>query len=550
MPEETSNLFDRWRSATLAPFHTRVFAVFWCASVVSSFGSLIQTVGASWLMATIDPSADRVALVQTAGTLPFFFLSLIAGALADTYDRRIIMIVAQSLMLLASIVLAVIALISQVTPNILLAVTFIIGCGTASFAPAWQASIGDQVPRTQIAASVAANALGFNLARSIGPAIGGVIVALAGAAAAFVINAISYIGILGALLWWRPVPVANPLPPEPLFSAIAAGVRYVRLSPDLMAILFRSVMFTVPMAAVPSLMPIVARDLLEGGAQTYGFLLGSFGVGAMLGALASAALRTRFSSDILLRALCAFAFIALLVISQSHWVWLTLLAHILAGCLWTLGLANFNIAMQLSSPRWVTGRTLALYQTFAFAGLALGSWIWGHFAVAFNVREAFLIAGFVALLTFVFAHWLPVSVARMGSLDPQVMKDVAPSKVVLDPASGPIVITIEYRVLVQHASQFMSAINELGRIRRRDGARRWSVCQDLDAPEQWVERYESPTWLDYLRRQTRSTMGDQVVRQQLVGLIQSERGSVRRMLERPAGSEPIVGVDTLEVYSL
>ena len=230
--------------------------MFWWATLVSSLGSLIQSVGAAWLMTTIAPSADRVALVQTAGALPFFFFSLIAGAYADTHDRRFIMLASQFVMLAAAITLASLAWFGQVTPELLLGLTFLIGCGTAAFAPAWQASIGEQVPRDLIPSAIMANAVGFNMARSVGPAIGGVIVAAAGVALAFIINAVSYLGTLAALFWWRPVRAKNPLPPEPLGAAIAAGARYVRLSPHLMAILARCALFAIPMAAAPALMPI------------------------------------------------------------------------------------------------------------------------------------------------------------------------------------------------------------------------------------------------------------------------------------------------------
>ena len=339
---------------------------------------MIQTVGASWLMTTIAPSADQVALVQTAGALPFFFLSLIAGALADTRDRRRIMLASQVFTLLASIALAVMTLAGVVTPSLLLLLTFMIGCGTAVLAPAWQSSIGDIVPRSQIAPAVMANAVGFNLARSLGPAIGGAIVAAVGAAVAFIVNAVSYLGIIAALLLWKPQYVRSDLPPEPLGAAIAGGLRYVSLSPHLLAILLRCALQSIPIAAVTALMPVVARDLLGGGAITYGVLLGGFGVGAMLGALGSAGLRRRFTSDTQLRALSALACVAMIAIGQSHWTALTLLAHVLAGSVWTLGFANFNIAVQLSSPRWVTGRMLATYQTIAFAGIALRQLVVGR----------------------------------------------------------------------------------------------------------------------------------------------------------------------------
>jgi MFS family permease len=530
---------QRWRQGNLAPFQHRVFATFWWAALVSSFGSLIQTVGASWQMATITDSPDMVAWVQTAGALPFFFLSLLAGAFADTYDRRIVMLVSQGVMLVASAALAGIALADAVTPGSLLLFTFLIGCGTAAFAPAWQASIGEQVPRDQVPSAIMANAFGFNIARSVGPAIGGVIVAALGAAAAFVINTVSYLGMLAALLWWRPKRETSTLPREPLGSAVAAGIRYVWLSPHLVAILLRCLLFTVPLTAVPALMPIVARDLLAGGAQTYGVLLGGFGFGAMAGALSSGALRARFTSDTMLRGLCAVASLAMFAIAYSRWAPLTLFAHLVAGFVWTLGLATFNIAVQMSSPRWVTGRTLAMYQTFAFAGMAAGAWIAGHLATDLGVRTALAIGGLAALATFLVAHWLPVSVARLGSLDPHIVTDIQPPAVELDGSTGPIVVTLEYRVPGENAEAFAAEINELGRIRQRDGARAWSVSQDIDDPLLWVERFESPTWSDYLRRHTRPTLADQAVRQRIAQLIEGERGVVRRFVGRPAGAEPL-----------
>jgi MFS family permease len=288
-------------------------------------------------------------------------------------------------------------------------------------------------------------------------------------------------------------------------------------------------------------MPIVARDLLGGGAPTFGLLLGGFGVGAMLGALSSALLRVRLSSESLLCMLSMLSGVAMLVIGQSRWAAVTIIAHVLAGSAWTLGLANFNISVQMLSPRWVTGRMLATYQTIAFAGIAVGSWIWGELASRYGVRESLSLAGLMVLATLLAARWLPMSTTHQGSLDPQTTTVVRPPKVEIHPSSGPIVVTIEYRVPSRNAVAFAALINALGRIRRRDGARNWSVSQDVDAPELWLERFESPTWMDYLRRQTRPTLADQAIREQVVGLIEGENGTVRRLIERPSGAEPIGG---------
>ena len=450
-----------------------------------------------------------------------------------------IMLVSQSFTLLASVVLAGITLADAITPTLLLWLTFLVGCGTAVLAPAWQASINDLVPSRQIAPAIMANAVGLNLARSLGPAIGGVIVAAAGAAVAFIINAVSYLGMIATLLWWRPQRTRSELPPEPLGSAIAGGLRYVSLSPHLLAILLRCALQSIPIAAVMALMPIVARDLLDGGALTYGILLGGFGLGAMLGALASAGLRSRFTSDAQLRALSALAFVAMIAIGQSRWTTLTLVAHVLAGAVWTLGFANFNIAVQLSSPRWVTGRMLATYQTVAFAGIAFGSWGWGQLAHVLGLRESLTLAAVAALISLAAARRLPVSVASLGSLDPRTRLELNPPSVPIHPASGPIVVAIEYRVLPENAAEFVSVVNELGRVRRRDGARAWSVCQDIDATDVWIERFENPTWTDHLRWRTRPTQSDQAIRQRIGRLVVGEHGRVRRFVVRPPGSEPM-----------
>jgi hypothetical protein len=340
-------------------------------------------------------------------------------------------------------------------------------------------------------------------------------------------------------VWWRPERTSSELPPEPIGTAIAAGVRYVSLSPHLLAILLRCVLYTVPVAVVPALMPIVARDLLGGGAATYGLLLGGFGVGAMLGALSSATLRNRFTADALLRILSAVACVAMVAIGQSRWTALTLLAHVLAGSMWTLSFANFNIAIQLSSPRWVTGRMLATYQTISFAGIALGSWWWGELAHARGLREAITVAGLSSLVSLVAARWLPIAVERVGSLDPRARVALTPPSVDIHPASGPIVVTIEYQVAVEHAVEFVAVINEIGRIRRRDGARAWSICQDIDEPERWIERFENPTWIDYLRWRTRPTESDQAVRARLAGLVVGQQSRVRRLVVRPRGADPL-----------
>ncbi len=282
-------------ASALSPLRLPVFRNVWLASLVSNFGSLIQSVGAAWLMLEMTRQASMVALVQTSVALPVVLFSLLGGAIADSLDRRRVMLCAQAFMLLVSIALAVCAWLGVLTPWLLLMFTFLIGCGGSFNAPAWQASVQDMVPRTQVPAAVALNSMGFNLARSTGPAIGGAIVASAGAAAAFFVNVFSYVALITVLWRWHPIREPRLLPRERLLSAMAAGMRYGMLSPSIRTVLLRSVVFGIGAGGILALLPLIASRLVNGGALVYGLLLGACGVGAVVAALGSAKLRERLS---------------------------------------------------------------------------------------------------------------------------------------------------------------------------------------------------------------------------------------------------------------
>ena len=307
------------------------------------------------MMATITQSDAMVALVQSATTLPVMIFSLAAGALADSLDRRRIMLAAQCLMMVMSVALAVIALTDQMTPWLLLAFTFLIGCGTALHNPSWQASLGDIVPREDIPAAVTLNSMAFNIMRSVGPAVGGVIVAAAGAGTAFALNAVSYIPLIIALARWKHHRLPSSLPREAFRHAISAGLRYVAMSPNLLKVISRSFIFGLGAIAVLALLPLVARDLIRGSAFTYGLLLGSFGIGAISGALMNTRLRDTFSNETIVRgAFLGFALSAIMV-ALSRQTWLSCLCLLPAGACWVLALSLFNVTVQLSPPlgvRW------------------------------------------------------------------------------------------------------------------------------------------------------------------------------------------------------
>lgn len=524
-----------WRdSATLAPFHSRIFAMIWSASLVSNFGSLIQAVGASWMMTSIAPSADMVALVQASTTLPIMLLSLPSGATADIWDRRLVMLIAQCVMLVFAAVLTALTYLSTITPWTLLTLTFLLGCGTALYGPAWQSSVGEQVPRADLPSAVALNSLAFNIARAAGPAIGGIIVAKAGPPAAFLLNSLSYVALIIVLVLWRRPRPAPFLPPENMLMAMGAGIRYARLSPDIRTVLIRGAAFGVLGSSVWALLPLIARDLIGGDAVTYGVLLGAFGSGAVLGALSSTSLRRRCSNELIVRTATVGFGIASIVTAISSWHALSMIALMLGGASWVLALSTFNVTVQTSSPRWVVGRTVAIYQMVTFGGLAIGSWLSGVVASQLSLVICLVSSGTLMAVSALLGWRLPLRQPEGLNLDPSrtwSSENRAQLDQLID--TGPVVVTVEYKIAADDAEPFRLAMRELRRIRRRDGAKRWSLMQDMAAPEIWIERYHSPNWVEHLRRHHRFTVADREIERTALDFHQGEEPPrLRHLIER------------------
>ncbi len=527
--------------SALAPFQHEIFRAVWMATLVSTFGGMIQGVGAAWMMVSLGASAQMVTLVQASITLPIVVLSLVAGALADAFDRRWLMIVAQIFMLAASAVLAVCAYLQLVTPWLLLFFTFLIGCGAALNAPAWQASVGAMVPRQDLPSAVALNSAGFNLARSVGPAVGGLIVALASAAAAFALNALSYVWLIIVLARWRPVREQRQLPPERLGSAIMSGIRYVAMSPLINATLERGCVAGVGVSAVAALLPLVARDLIGGGPVIYGLLLGAFGVGAVAGALGSHRLRVACPNEWIVRYALASTALGIALAAFSPWLALTMFAMVLVGGGWVLVVSILNATVQLSAPRWVVARALSIYQMVTFGGLAFGAWAWGYVTEQSGLRVALLCAAGVQLVCALLGRWFHLVDTEDMNLDLRGFRE-PDTAVPIQGRSGPVVITIEYRIAEADVVAFLAAMGERKLIRRRNGARQWTLLRDLSDAEVWIERYHTPTWTEYVRHNRRFTQQDSTVGERIRAL---HRGSgwpvVRRLIERQTGYEQDAG---------
>jgi MFS family permease len=519
-----------------APLRHTVFRRIWLASLLSNLGLLIQGVGAAWAMTQMTASADKVALVQTALMLPIMLIAMPAGAIADMYDRRIITLISLTIALTGATALTVLAWFQLISPETLLAFCFIVGSGNALFGPAWQSSVSEQVPPDTLPSAVALNGISYNIARSFGPAVGGVIVAAAGAVAAFAINAILYLPLLIVLLLWRRVHEPSRLPREKLNRAIVSGVRYITNSPAIRIVLTRTLVMGIIGGAVIALMPLVARDLLHGGAQTYGIMLGAFGMGAVIGALTISEWRKRMSGESAIRACTIAMALAMASIALSKQPVLTAAALVLAGAVWMAAVALFNIGVQLSAPRWVAGRSLAAFQASISGGIAIGSWGWGHLTDLAGVETALLAAAAAMLVSPLLGFWLTMPPIGARNEDAEVLADPE-VKLLLTGRSGPLVVEIEYRVAQENARAFHNVMQDVQLSRQRNGAYGWSIARDIADPELWTERYHCPTWLDYLRQRNRSTQSERALHQQAIAFhIGPEPVRIRRMLERPFGS--------------
>src|SRR5712671_6113795 len=520
-----------------APLRHAVFRRIWLASLLSNLGLLIQGVGAAWAMTQMTSSADKVALVQTALMLPIMLISMPAVAIADMYDRRIVALASLSIALVGATTLAVLAWLGLVTPEILLAFCFIVGSGMALFGPAWQSSVSEQVPAETLPAAVALNGISYNIARSFGPAIGGIVVATAGAVAAFAANAVLYIPLLVVLFLWRRTSEPSRLPRERLNRAIVSGVRYIANSPSIRIVLLRTLVTGLIGGSVSALMPLVVRDLLHGGAQTYGIMLGAFGMGAVIGALNITEVRKRMSGEAAVRA-CAISMAgAIAAVALSREPVLTAAALVVAGAVWMLAVALFNIGVQLSAPRWVAGRSLAAFQASIAGGIAVGSWGWGHLTDIAGVETALLVSAGLMMLSPLLGIWMRMP--PIGARNETATELLADPEVQLQLTgrSGPLVVEIEYRVAQDNARAFHNVMQEVQLSRQRNGAYGWSIARDIADPELWTERYHCPTWLDYLRQRNRATLSERELHQQAIAFhLGPEPLRVRRMLERPFGS--------------
>lgn len=495
-----------------------VFRSLWIALLVSNIGTWMQSMAAAWLMTELTHSAAKVALVQAAQSLPLFLLALPAGALADIIDRRRQLLVAQVWMLVCAGVLAITTFAGLTTPLWLLAATFLIGCGAAATLPAFSASIQELVPRTELQAAVALNGLSINASRAVGPALGGLIVVWSGTAMVFLLNTLSFLGVILAARVWRRPPTPATMPAERLWGALRTGYRYARHAPLLQRVLLRALAFFPFASAIWALLPLVASRELAGDARLFGILLGCIGAGAVAAALLLPRLSRRIPRDRLVALATLTYATSVASIGLVSDAWSSALALLVVGGSWMAVLSSLQVAVQTALPPWVRGRGLALYWVVLMGSMTAGSVGWGQVAESFGVREALVAAAAAGALVALATLRL-----RIGGHEDL---DLSPSMHWPEPAlaaepeldAGPVLVTVEYRILAKDVARFLKAMRTVRRMRLRDGASDWQIFRDTEDPERFVEHFFTESWGEHLRQHGRVTKADRDIQQRIQAL--------------------------------
>ena len=503
MSRHSSRLGSAW-----SPLRLAVFRSLWIASVVSNIGSWMHDVGESWLMTSLTLSPLLVALVETAGNLPVVLVALPAGAVADIVDRRRLLLVMQGWMILVAVVMGAMALMGLMTPGRLLSLTFLLGIGSAVSNPAWQAITPELVPAEDLPAALSLTGVSINIARAIGPAIGGLIVGAFGPWVVFLLNAATFTAVFFAVYRWQPASRSSKLPPEELISAMRAGTRYLRHSPQLQTVMVRCGAFIFCASALWAMLPQQVRRGLGLSSFIYGVLLGCLGLGAITGAWLLPKIRERLAMNKVVAVGTALFAVATIALAYVHSLAVLALALVIGGIAWISVLSALNTSAQTSTPSWVRARVLAIYLLFFTGGLAGGSAFWGFIAARFGISNTLFISA-VGLIAGLLLAWRYRLVGKKSlSLAPSLHWPEPVIVIETNADKGPAITSIEYKIDPETAEEFRQAMKEIQRIRLRDGAIRWNLLRDSADPERYLEVFVTESWGEHLRQHERITAVD------------------------------------------
>ena len=493
-------------------------------------------------MTELSTSPLTVAAVQAATTLPIFLFALLAGAIADIVDRRWLLIVVNLLVAVAAAGLAFLVYLNLVTPIVLILFTFVLGTGAAFMAPAWQAIVPALVPRSDLSSAIALNSAGINISRAIGPALAGFLIVALGVWSPFALNALSFVGIIAALIWWRqPAKLQHKLPPEHVASGIVAGWRYVANSKALRATLIRSEAFFAFASAYWAMLPLIARELLAGGPTLYGLLLGAVGGGAVIGALALPTIKQWLGPDKTVAAGTLGTALVLAVFATVDNQLVAIFVSALAGMSWIAVLSSFHVSAQTALPDWVRARGLSFFLTVFFGAMSGGSLVWGQVASSAGIVTSLLVAATGAVLM--------IPLTWRAKLNQGEQLDLAPSMhwpapVLSDENGshrGPVMVQATYLVSSNNVTEFAELMSELRTARRRGGGYGWTLMESTEESGTFVETWFEASWTDHLRHHDRVSGEDRKLQERIKALLAHSSGPVvKHYLAGMSGADPTI----------
>ena len=495
------------------PLRNTLFRNLWIATIVSNVGTWMQDVGAGWLMTSLSSSPSMVALVEAADSIPLMLLALPAGALADIIDRRRLLIAAQVYLLVIAGALGLLTWLEMTTPWVLLGFTFALGIGAAIVMPAWAAIVPELVPTDQMPSAIALNSVAINVSRAIGPAIAGILVAAVGAWLVFVLNALSSIGILAVLLRWRREQRKSSLPAERFLSAIRVGLRFVMHTYALQVVLIRGSAFFVFAAATWSLFPLIVRLELGRGPEIYGLLLTCIGAGAVAGAMLLPRVRARFSRDLLVAGATVLYALAALALAYLQNIGLLAVAMLATGVAWISILSALQVSAQMTLPAWVRARGLAAFVVVLMGGMALGSILWGQVATWIGIPAALTMAALGMVVAIGLTWRFKLGHHEVLDFKPSLDWAAPVLAEIPEPDSGPVMVTIEYRVQPSKRAEFVTAMHAVREMRRRNGAYFWELFHDSADTARFVECFMDESWIEHLRQHERVSVADRAIQQ-------------------------------------
>lgn len=502
-------------SSLLRPLRIPIFRNLLIADVVSDIGTFMQSVGAAWLMVSLGAGPMYVALTQTASSLPFFLLALPAGSAGDIVDRRKLILYTEGWMVCVALAITALTIGGFMKPWLLLALTFALSAGDAFETPTWRAVLPELVPNDDLPAASALNGIEFNLARAVGPALAGALIAAVGIAAAFVVNVVSFLGVILVVARWKR-PIRNrTAPAETLTGATVAAIRYIRNSPPIRALMVRTGAGMFFASALFALLPTVAQRV-SNSAIGYGLLLGCFGAGAVLGALVMQPLRALWSTEAVVSVGITILGLVIVTVGTLHRLRTLGPVILIGGGAWILFISLVNALIQNLAPDWVRARVLAVFILVSQGSMAFGSAAWGAVAQRAGVQGALMWAGLGAIGTTVFALFakLPDATSDLSPWNhwrmPVVVTEVEPEL-----EQGPVLVTVEYLVVRERKEEFVKAMHHYERVRRRDGASRWGVFHDTEDGDRYLEIFLVNSWAEHLRQHERQTQADRKLENRL-----------------------------------